>query len=512
MASSISGIALANNFGGKIKILVFAPSTFPSVDVTFTVGSTSTASGLYTILGNANYDSNLGAFAIWTDVIDYNQSYVGVITAKLNGEADKIITNYIVQKSSDINNTPQGMAIVMLPCASGAVRLWGSLENRSPYSSGLTSYSQALESRFRLISPEIGSTINPTLVALSSNSLGADASTDYIPSTSVNLAASGIKSVIFDLGIYPAGQTLTFRAIGNSGVSVGDYLEASITTECQITGTDGNGTAIFQGQTSQYSLPDSIPSSGCDTTGIRVSTIPIGSSISAGGIVYYAGDTIPLTDLAFNGTSWSGVSEITTLTTSISTQGATFYWDSVCGNSNLISITRQLFLSQENSVASPILTEFSLCGKECSYQTVLTGTATHDGDVFIMKYPVGVDDVPVAAAAVIGGVWTAKSLNFLSSQSYVAYVTRYDGGVIGTATIDPKASQSCATTCVESGVFKGIVSNTNVGLIRVLALPVTTTSPSIAVGIIENGAFDIKSDQFLEDTEYVLYAINLTQI
>lgn len=516
MASSITGITLGTNYGDRLKIYIFTSNTFASVDVTYTVGSGSSFNGTYSQLAYSNYDVDLGAFAVWTEVQDNYQDYTGVITASLSGESDSFIVNYVVGKTLDALNTPQGASLTMQPCESGMVRIWGGLENRNPLHFGGQSYTEGLKARFKQIYPTVGSLIEPYKVVITTDTNQSGSPSVYTDSSSGNLPLDGSKAVIFDLGLYPAGENLTFRAIGSGGVATGDYIELSTIPTCQVEGTNGVGTDIKQGQISYYSIPKSTLYYDCEDIGLRISSIPENSTISVGATSYTVGDTIPITELSlFNNSEWNGIFETTSSNpqTAIGNSGASFYWVSSCGESELVPVLRAVSLAAENSVAYPVLTEFSLCDKVCSYQSELTGTSPHNGDVFIMKHPTGINDSPVAVAVAVDGVWTARSLNFVSGQKYVAYMVRYDGvSPVGEPTINPIEQQSCDKICVEHGTFKGVVSGINNGFVRVLPIPLQDISPSIALGVIENGVFDIKSDKLLEDTEYILYAVNLEQI
>ena len=497
--SSITGVVFAPDYNGRIKVYVFSPNTFTSVDVSLVVGGGSIA-GTYS-LSSSDYDPNIGAFVIWSSIA-YTEpagTINGSISATLNGETESYDIQWISKTSGypDSTTQPSGISVNLQPCFNGQSSIWVSGNPLQQYSYTDTLGAVLLENG--------GGAISPTHIVLYSNSSFETNQSDYVPSSVINVSGAGIKGVLFNVGTRNSGS-YTYRLKGVKDDN--DFIDLSVDLACQAPVVDGTGTNVNQGLSSFYTIPR-YPSTGCTVTGLIVESIPTGSSIFVGSTQYYVGGVIDIGDLNLSGTDYLGVREQTSISSEVGIGSSSFRWETSCGETPIFNVSREILLAPVNLKAKPEVTTFNLCEKTCSYQRTISGTSTHDGDVFIMKSPVQEGDLPIAAAPIVGGVWMAKSEDIEIGEKYIAYAIRYDGGVVGKPTID--ANQVCDKECIFHGTMSGTVDGVEVGLVRVMEAPITPASPSVALGIINNGEFNIKSDQLLQGSEYVLYSINLKQ-
>lgn len=353
MATSITGIVCNTDYNNTIKIIVFAPAPTGGVTVTWTAptGALGTTSDLINSSGgvdtyqhtatDAEYDSNLGGYAVWTDTFDINNDSNGTITAQLNSETDTKTVNYVTKgyPFQQPGDRPQGMTITFQECDNGTVSVWANLENKVFDNGGAGSHQAALDSRYKLVAPSVGPLIPPSLVAVITDNNGNTG--NWTESSPANLASNGTKAALFDLGTFNAGDVLTFRAIGNDGEAANDYLEESFTVTCNLTVTDGTGTTVDQGDNSDYTIPYPTSTTNCTPTSLEVLSIPSGSTLFVGSTQFNVGDQIPISSLTDTGSTYTGISEHTTLsTTTGSNPGATFRYETGCGESDVINVPR----------------------------------------------------------------------------------------------------------------------------------------------------------------------------
>ena len=157
-------------------------------------------------------------------------------------------------------------------------------------------------------------------------------------------------------------------------------------------------------------------------------------------------------------------------------------------------------------IGSPTIENFDVCTKDCVYLRKMTGTSTVDGDVLIFEFPLSMSSKPVAVGICIGGTFEACG-NFNPDSEYQATVITFDGS-IGFATIDN--ASPCDLECILTGIYNGYASSQN-GYVKLMEYPMSSSSdPSVAVGIVENGRWEIFSENIQEGTEYVAYTVDIS--
>jgi hypothetical protein len=157
------------------------------------------------------------------------------------------------------------------------------------------------------------------------------------------------------------------------------------------------------------------------------------------------------------------------------------------------------------ALLAPVINATNFCKKKCDYQRVLSGTATFDGEIFI------VDEtdptIIVATGIASGGTWTVSSSALRNNKKYIAQGIRHDGLTGGTVTIN--ASAICEAECVLVGELTGTTNEITTGIISAYLSPYVDGEIPVANGVITNNNFSIKSPLLTEGASYVFYALNV---
>lgn len=357
MATPITGIALNCDFTGFMKIVIFAPYQGSGITLDLSVTRNLVNVGTYNAGLVTNYDTNLGAYVKWMGLPTHSWAYIagtngspeidnGSITANVTGNSSETYTVQYQYKSYGyiIGGTkPQGLGVTYQPCSNGLSKVYVSSEAKP---NDHEDYNKVLSQTAQIISPNVGSILAPTHVALTAVN-GGGWEGDYLPSTIPNLTAStNTKDSIWNLGLVSSSQPFTVKVVGygtngTNGYATGDFIEETINVSCSLFGTNGVGTTVQLGGISQYSIPQPTSQSNCVPTGLILWSIPLGSTIKIGNTNYTAGSVIPMSALTLVGSNYTGISEHTTLSTiSQVTTGANFIWESACGQSNQFSVIR----------------------------------------------------------------------------------------------------------------------------------------------------------------------------
>lgn len=361
MATTITGIVFNTDYNGSVKILVFAPNA-GAIDIEFTapdaalnnLGDPSSSSGgvtTYTYTGVTQYDNTLGAYSLWTNVFDINNDYTGTVHAKIQIESDPFVVNYSTKgvPYAQPGTKPQGMTITFQDCDNGQVKAWGGMENKVYDNAGAGSYQAALDTFFRMISPTLGTPIAPTHVVAITDIGGGSTWTE---SSLANVQQNGAKNAIFDLGTFNVGDTITFRAIGNSGEGAGDYLDGTFSVTCTATLPAITATDVEQTFDSLYTIPYPTTETNCTVTGVEIMSIPAGSTVEVGVTAYVVGDVIPIGEFTDTGTTYTGLREVTTGATQIGLgDGVAVRYNTGCGDTNTSTASRTITAESTSTVA-----------------------------------------------------------------------------------------------------------------------------------------------------------------
>ena len=159
-----------------------------------------------------------------------------------------------------------------------------------------------------------------------------------------------------------------------------------------------------------------------------------------------------------------------------------------------------------DSFSAPTISEVNFCRLKCDYQLIMTGTSNKNGDVLIFESPYASGNPIIATGIATEDGWTISSSNINPNKKYIAFLLSYDGvddGEVGISTT------SCTPNCVLVGVLKGEVSGVTNGILRIFESPLVGDFQPIITGIINNGKFDIKTDLFEPNTDYILIATKI---
>jgi hypothetical protein len=437
MATPITGIALNCDFQGYMKLIVFCPFQGSGIDIGFSVTRNLVNIGTY----NSNmffYDSSLGAYVKW---LDFNNAWGAIGGDNSTPEIDNgSITAYVVTNPSETYSVkyqyksygynalwgkPQGIGVTYQPCINGMSKVF---VNSEPKPNDHYSYTKTLLQTAQIISPTTGSVIVPTYVALTSvdNQLGEF---NWAPSNNPNLSSFlNTKDCIWDLGNVNSSQPFTVRVVGygtdgTDGFATGDFIEETVQVFCSLSGTNGTGTTVTQNNISNYTLPAPTTETGCLPTGLTVVSVPIGSTIKIGGVTYAVNSTIPLSALTLTGTNYTGIDEHTTTSTVPGTNtGATFVWESACGQSNEVLVIRTVV--ELSTCTAPAITTQPSSITACNTPSGLISVTAAGTAPLSYQWKLNGSDIPTE---------TNSSINVSADGSYTVVVTNSCGSVTSNA-------------------------------------------------------------------------------
>jgi hypothetical protein len=152
-------------------------------------------------------------------------------------------------------------------------------------------------------------------------------------------------------------------------------------------------------------------------------------------------------------------------------------------------------------VSEPIITEVDFCHQSCEFQRTMSGSASNDGEVVIFEYPYTYGDDIIAASIASNGAWFASSSKFIEGKKYVAFLINYESLEGETVSLE---SITCESICNVLPVIKGTVNGVTNGLIRVFLSPIVGFQLPVAIGIIKDGKFDIKTEVLSTGVDYIL--------
>lgn len=394
MATPITGIALNVDFTGNLRLVVFCPYLGPGVNLEATIKRNVVSIGTHYINGQIYfYDNTLAAYVVWLDTPNNPWSIVGGTQSVPEIDNGSITCNVVGSPSETYSvrysyksygyvvggTKPQGIGVTYQPCSNGQSRV---IINSEAKPNDHYNIARVEAQKAQIVSPTIGTELSPTYLAVTTYH-DLSSTGDWVQSNRLQLENFyNTKNAIWDLGLINTSEPITVRVIGygtdgSNGYATGDFIEETINLFCSINGTNGTGTSGIQGYTSDYVLPASSTSTGCNATGLKVFSVPTGSTIKVNSISYAVGSTIPVAQLTISGGYVTNIKEETTGTTPIGTLGAKFLWTSLCGESQVVSVNRSVSTGcVPPSITTQPISNSNCTGNPINISVVVSSTTT----------------------------------------------------------------------------------------------------------------------------------------
>lgn len=247
--SSITGIAINNDYEGNVFIEIFAPIPTGTVNgsISYTNLGLSSVSGSATF-SQSNYDLTTKAYHINTGIFcsgSFSNPEIrnGKISAKINSEQNYNV-NYSYTSYGYFDNAgrrPQGMSITYSPCFDGKTTVFA---NTEPKGDEHYITSKVMAQKFRQIYPTVGSDILP-FVAINHY---------WFPTEAREYCCDRTSGAIASIGQLTVGQQYTYRVIGLKGESQGDYIDVSFTPSCPNPQISATKSLVCYGESSTLTV------------------------------------------------------------------------------------------------------------------------------------------------------------------------------------------------------------------------------------------------------------------
>ena len=477
MSNSIVKITPAFDFNNTSCILVFTPSKGAGVIGSYSWANTDSVDGVtFANYNTVNTQENPSIFEYLPAISAYRISLVnitgstttigttpsvassgyGVFSIKFTGE-DEVLANYSYRQNGLSTTRPLGVALLSFACVLGKSQVYAQVEAKQPD--------------------------NSTSVLANGMMLKNNANSTIYSGTPYEIR-SGIHFKTFDLGLIDGGLLISLKAIGNGGISGGDFIDVDVTIPscpCPI---------LVTPIASTKDAVNACPILTVNLNAIISNATPVGATL-----VWFENNT-------HTGTPYA--------TPTLATNGYyyPFFYDtaSQCYSGAGDKVVVTIDSCEPPPMQTPTVTQANLCKKACDYQRKITGTSNFIGAVAIFVAPYKNGDVPIAVGYSSGSTWTASSSLVNTDTEYLAYGIS-ETNVVGLEALI-STIQNCEKICVLTGTFKGEVIGVQSGIIQVDNYPI----PTIPIyGVISNGKFDIKSDKFVDGKKYTLKAIRINE-